>query len=101
MSTEPPGWLIKRTDGEADYGVVAIALFYGLDAGSLDPHTHWLAQLSDEQRMVGHERRNEAVAATGSDTDVDILRYWARRDLKVDVLDAGEWVILMPLTNPN
>ena len=29
-------------------------------------------------------------AASGSDTDIEILRYWARRDLKVDVGNFGE-----------
>jgi hypothetical protein len=100
-TAEPPGWLIKRTDGKTAYGINAIALFYGLDADSIDPCAQPLAQLSDEQKEIGRRRTEEARAATGTDEAVDILRYWARRDLKVDVLDTGEWVILMPLMNPN
>ena len=91
---------MKRTGEKVDFGSFAFALLYGIQP-DFDAHTHPLDQLSGEQKLAGVERRNEAVAATGSDDVVDILRYWARCDLKVDVLDTGQWVVLCPPMNPN
>jgi hypothetical protein len=94
---EPTNWLIHRIDGKDHFGVAAIALLYGLSTEHINPR----APLSDKQKEAGPWRRNQAVSATGTNEVVELLRYWARRDLNLDVLDADEWVILMPAMNPN
>lgn len=86
-------WLCRKF-GEPVWSVLAISLLFGIPADQIDPHGG-LRQLSEAQQKQGRRRRREAQAATGSTTMVDTLRYWARIDLGLHVVDVDDEIRLI------
>jgi hypothetical protein len=93
--------LVRR--GEPNkYSALGLALLFGLPPDELDPDmADPVAQLSDEQREVGQQRWREAQSAWGSDEIADVLAYWAALVLGRDVLDTGDWIVLIPKVHLN
>jgi hypothetical protein len=82
-------------DGGMD--AAAMALFIGVDAAAVralpvidDGSTFGDVQLPAEWFTSGQRRSREAQAHTNSDSTIDVLNYWARRDhdAEVEVVDS-------------
>jgi tryptophan 2,3-dioxygenase len=83
-------WL-WRQDGDPRWSVLAVSLLTGKPPEQIDPY----APLSADWSKDARRRISEAEAATGSERLGDILRYWALRELGIDVLDLGDEIRIL------
>lgn len=84
-------WLWRR-DGEPQWSVLAMSLLCGKSPEQINPH----APIPDEWLKDMRRRSYEAQAATDRGELVDVLRYWTRADLGMEIIDLGDEIRLFP-----
>lgn len=88
---------INAINGEPMLDMIATAVLFGVDADQLTTHIRqqspgladgvmFNAKFPGAWLKAGRRRASEARAATGSSDFLDVLRYWAMRDLGANVV---------------
>lgn len=67
---------IRDVDGEPMFSLEGVELLFGVPAELITVGTPF----PQEWIKAGRRRAREAMAATGSDFVLDIMRYWAQKD---------------------
>lgn len=86
-------WLIKRDDAGTILSTQAVSLLSGIPIDHLDP----AAPIPNDGLKSGRRRTREAAAHTGDNDVVSVMKYWANKELSLDVFDLGDQVILTEL----
>jgi hypothetical protein len=77
--------LIKWENGQPLGSPVATALLMGVPVEQFDEMISIAPEIPNDWIKQGRRRSAEAMAQTGSDSLVDMLRYWAAKDYNAQV----------------
>jgi hypothetical protein len=96
--TDKPTMLITEIDGVEVMSCDALSLLFGVSAADITAHMkshvmHDMTAFPADWLKAGKRRVKEASAATGTNSLLEILEFWAARDLDaiiVPINDDGE-----------
>ncbi|MEM6109215.1 hypothetical protein AAHS21_23710 [Mycobacterium sp. 050272] len=91
--------LIIWVDGRGKLTALALSLIYGVPVDEVDQkYVEWESRgglAASDWGPQGARRTREAAARVNSYDAVDVLRYWADKELGADVLRIGTGVMLV------
>lgn len=99
MTTPAPEWLVVWVEGRGKLTALALSLLYGVPVEEVDQkHREWVPRgglVASDWGPQGARRAREAAARVNSYDAVDVLSYWADKDLAADVLNVEAGVLVV------